>query len=135
MALVRYVPPAREISNITNGFPAIVTTVLPHTYSPGIFVTIVIPYPGVMEPINGKTYLAGIVSPTQLALFDWENLIYVDTRNMTPFSTGPVVATYPTHAPPAVYVPAQKSQVVPAGEIATTLANASNVIGPRNPNG
>lgn len=94
-----------------------------------------------MPEINGKTYIMAIASPTQLIPLTsfitgtfLGNVSFLDTSQMSPFSLGPLVTCIP-HAPlPPVpfQVRAQKSQVVPSGEIATTLRNASDVIGPRN---
>lgn len=150
-SLVRYVPPAREISNITNSSPAVVTTTIPHGYFDDIFITIAIPYPNMMEQIAGQTYLAKVLSDTTFSLYDIETLTPVNTTNLTTFNTGPTIRTE-THAPtppvrvppgpppppftPVVtFVPAQIPQAVPSGEFSTTLLNVSNVIGPRNPLG
>lgn len=154
MSIEIYVPSAATITNITNSKPCVITTALPHGYSAGIYCTIVIPYPKVMEEINGKTYFMVPLSPTQLvplaSIIPSPNptVVFLDTTNIGAFSLGPLVTCTPHQPTPAVrvppgpippvvpvvpfQVPAQKSQVVPSGEIATTLKNASDVIGPRN---
>ncbi len=155
--LINFVPPAVNITAITNAKICVITTATPHGYNSGIYCTIVIPYPGVMEEINGKTYLMLPVTPTQLiplASFSPNPYVsgsFLDTTNIGPFTTGPTIRTV-THAPtPSVrvppgpppppfvpvvaFVPAQQAQVVPSGEFGTVLLNASNVIGPNNPTG
>lgn len=141
MSIEIYVPPAATITAITNSTFCVITTALPHGYSAGIYCTIVIPYPNVMEEINGQTYFMVPLNATQLVPLSYilpgprATFTVLDTTKMTPFSLGPMVTCIP-HAPlPPIpfQVPAQKSQVVPSGEIATTLKNASDVIGPRNP--
>ncbi len=157
MTIEAYVPPAAEITNISTSRNCVITTALPHGYSAGIYCTIVIPYPNVMPQINGKTYLMVPISATQLVPLtlaipsESPTFVGVDTTNMGPFSLGPTVTcyqvqpqtpiTYPPQIPPPPVIPpiaipgvrTQKAQVVPSGEIATTLRNASDVIGPRNP--
>ncbi len=139
MSIEIYVPPAATIVTITNSNPCIIQTALPHGYSVGIYCTIVIPYQKVMQEINGKTYFMIPLGPTLLVPLvsispsPQTSFVALDTTRMSAFSLGPLVTCTPP--PPGVpfQVPAQKSQVVPSGEIATTLANASNVIGPNNP--
>jgi len=142
--LITFVPPAVEITNITNSNPAIITTAVPHGYSPGLYVTVVIPYPNVMEQINGNTYFCVPLNATQLVLIvellpgTSPTIIPLDTTHFSPWSTGPTVRVIeldPPNPPIITNVPAQVAQLVPSGEIATTLANVSNVIGPNNPTG
>ena len=111
-------PSAVDITNITNANPAVVTTVSPHGYQPGIFITIFIPYRNSMPQIMKKSYLATILSPTTFS-------VPVDSTNFTPFTLGPFNL--------ALGVYYQTAQAVPTAEFATTLANAQNVIGPNNP--
>jgi len=143
--------PARaDIANITNAPVALVFTVNPHGYQNYIQVTIVIPYPNVMEQINGKTYTALVFNPNVLILFEYfnspTNFKFLDTSKIGPFAIAPLVQCtipQPQPLPPAppipptppvtFFVPGQKAQLVPAGETTQTLLNASNVIGPNNP--
>jgi len=142
--LITFVPPAVNITAITNAKICVITTATPHGYNSGIYCTIVIPYPGVMEEINGKTYLMLPVTPTQLvplASFSPNTYVsgsFLDTSLIGAFTTGPtarVVQLNPPNPPIITFIPAQQAQVVPSGEFGTVLLNASNVIGPNNPTG
>jgi hypothetical protein len=119
-------PSAVNISNITNANPAVVTTVEPHGYMAGLYVTIVIPYPNVMQQINYQTYPITILSPTTFS-------IAVDTTKLSVWAPSPNITVTPPDGEP-YQVPAQVAQCIPAGELGT-LANASNIIGPNNPQG
>ncbi len=150
--LIRAVKPATVITNITNAYPAVITTSAPHGYADGIFATIVIPYPKVMTQINGKTYLFFVLSPTQLIpviafAFNGSSVsaTFLDTRNIGPFSLGPLATCtipqpqplpplppIPPMPPVTFTVPAQQAQLVPNGEFAV-LTNVSDIIGPNNP--
>ncbi len=118
-SLIRFVPHAREITNISNASPGVVTTSVPHGYYDDIFVTIVIPYPKMMPQLNNETFRCKILSPTTFSIYDSSTFLPVNTVNLGLFATS---AT-------------QVCQAVPSGEFATTLLNVSNVIGPRNPLG
>ena len=130
-------PSRANILNITNSNPAIVTTDSPHGYYDFILLTVVIPYPNVMQEINGNTYIGLILNNTTIVLANYIignfTVKFLDTTKLTAFSTGPTILITPP--PPAVpyYAPAQKAQLVPAGEMAITLKNASDVVGPNNP--
>lgn len=140
--LVRYVPPAVNISNISNSSPAVVTTTTPHGYQSGINIRIVIPYPHVMPELNEQDFIGFVLSPTQIILaYDdfygtyangTNNVSVVDTTNSTPWSAGPNILVTPPPPSAPFFVPAQIAQVVPIGEQSITLKNASDVIGPRN---
>ena len=124
-SLTYNVPHRRDITNITNSFPAVVTTSDDHGYFAGSFITIFIPYPNVMQQLNGKTYLIQVLSDTTFS-------IPVDTTNYSAFAASADVIVTPPVGPP-FSVPAQQAQSIPSAEFGTTLRNASNVIGPNNP--
>lgn len=146
-------PASADIINITNSTTAVVETREPHGYFDYILVTVVIPYPNVMQEINGKTYIGIVVDDTNIALLEYyyspgtlSNFKGVNTTNLTPFSTGPLqrcvepqfqplppLPPIPPAPPVVFFVNAQQAQLVPAGELPITLRNASNVIGPNNP--
>ena len=154
-SLVSYVPPAVNISNISNSFPAVVTTATPHGYPLAslLNIRIVIPYPNVMPQLNEQDVIALVASPTTLFLAYSFNgflngilqLDLVDSTNFDPWSAGPLVTCtvpQPQPLPPAPPIPpappvtftvsGQVAQIVPIGEPSFTLINVSDVIGPRN---
>lgn len=128
-SLTTVFPSAVNILGIIDTDPAQVVTVTPHGFLAGSFITIVIPYNnGAFNSLNGKTFLITVLSPSVFT-------IPVDATNFGNFIDAPEVTVTPV--PPAVpfQVDSQIAQAIPAGEFGTTLANASNVIGPNNPLG
>jgi hypothetical protein len=124
-----FLPHSRIVSNITNSFPAVVTTTEDHGFHAGSFITIVIPYPNMMQELNNKTFLVEILSPTTFS-------IPYNTIPLTAFAAAPSILVTPQGppfpAPPPFYTPSQVVQAIPAGEF-NTLDNAVNNVGPRNP--
>ena len=151
--LIRAVPPAVNIVNITNAIEAVITTATPHGYFSGIYCTINIPYPNVMPALNGKTYLMVVGSPTTLIpIISFApgligSFIGVDTTTMGPWAAAPnVTCTVPQPQPrpplppippkpPVTFtVPGQQAQLIPAAERSfTRFPNVSDIIGPNNP--
>lgn len=93
-------PSRCSITNISNANPAVVTTSTDHGFLAGSYITFFIPY-NTMQALNYNTYLATPLSPTTFS-------IPVNTIFMDPF----------------VASATQSAQVIPAGEIASTLANS-----------
>lgn len=90
-----YIPAMKAISNITNGFPAVVTTTTDHNYINGIIVRIVI-QPGYgMQQLNMLMGAITIIDATNFNLF-------IDTTAFDPYVT-------PSTTP-------QTCQVVPVGD-------------------
>ncbi len=140
--LIHPIPPAVNIANISNSSNCIITTSTPHGYSSGIVCRIVIPYPNVMEEINGKTFVMAIVTgfpnvliPIVMFTNSGEPTIGVNTTNIGPFVTAPLVRIVPP--PPAVpfFVPGQQAQIIPTGDFSASSIdkNFSDIIGPNNP--
>jgi hypothetical protein len=96
-----FFPSSNTITSITKSNPGVVTTATPHGYLEGIQVRLVIPQESGMNKLNGNVYLATILSPTTFSIDQ-------DTTNFDAFS---VSSTQP-------------SEVIPVGEVATTLENA-----------
>lgn len=102
-----YQPAMRIISAITNSNPATVTTTFAHQYINGTIVRIDIPLGYGMQQINQQ------IAPIVVTGSQTFNLM-IDTTLYAPFSA-PV--TYPLDA--------QQAQVVPIGEVSTTLEAAT----------
>ncbi len=103
-----YQPAMRLIEAITNSNPAIVTTTFAHQYLDGLSVRLDLPPAVGMQQANGKE---GIVT----VLTDVTFSVTIDTTTFDIFSI-------PVDAPPYVDICAQ---VVPIGEVAETLRNAT----------
>jgi len=102
----QFEPAVREITTITNAFPAVVTTSVAHLYSNGMIVRLEIPEGYGITKADG---LSGIITVITSDTFS----ILVDTSFMDPF----VVPIRPQ-------LLAQKPQAVPFGEI-NELLNAA----------
>ncbi len=102
-----YQPAMRVISNITNGFPAIVTTTFNHQYHTGLIVRLDIPAGYGMTSANQKSGAIIVTGDTTFS-------IDIDTTNFVPFTTPP---SYPQNA--------QYPQVVPIGELNIYLEYAT----------
>lgn len=111
MTISTWAPLSNIITSITNSNPGVVTTATNHGYQEGIYVRLnIVPGDGMPE-VSGQVFLATILSNTEFS-------IDTDTTNYTPFSTSN---------------PKQVSQVIPVGEVASTLRNAErNTLPPVN---
>jgi len=104
-------PSMRIISNITNDYPALVTTMFDHGYITGMIVRLIIPLGYGIVNLNKKYSNIIVTSPTTFT-------INLDTRNDGIYST-------PTTSPDNL----QYCQAVPIGEInSTLLAAVQNVL-------
>ncbi len=118
-----------HLISLEGGFTG-VTTDIPHGYGVGMYVTIFIPYKnGTWNRINGQTFIITAVSEINPNNF----IIVLDSSEFGDWENPPEVTVYPPPPANPFQVFQQDAQCVPAGEIATTLAFATNVIGPNNP--
>lgn len=97
-----FIPNRQTVQNITNGNPAVVTTTQANGYHNGLFVRIVLPRDWGMQQVNGGVYQVTILSPTTFS-------INVNTTNFDSFTSGSA---------------RQVPQVIPVGEVSSTLVNA-----------
>lgn len=100
-------PSMRVVTNITNGFPAVVTTSFDHGYGDGLIIRIVMPLGYGMQEING---LFGSIVVTGATTYE----ISIDTTYFSAFSS-PVTS-------PENY---QYCQCIPIGEVNSTLYQAT----------
>lgn len=108
-----YQPAMRLISAISNGNPAVVTTTFNHNYITGTIVRLDIPPADGMQPLNGELFPITVTSPTTFT-------IPIDTTNLGPFAI-----------PDVSYHINTAAQVVPVGEISSTLTAATvNILNP-----
>lgn len=103
-----FVPNRQTVSNITRTNPGVVTTTQNHGYDSGLFVRFYFPTNFGMTQVNGNTYQIAVLSPTTFS-------INADTSNFDAF---------------AVNSTSQSPQVIPVGEVATTLSES--VVNNRN---
>jgi hypothetical protein len=80
--LIPFTPQARVISNITNAFPAVVTTTVAHGFLTLLLVRFFLPLPTYfgMQPLNGQFAQITVLSPTTFS-------VPIDTRVMNAFTT------------------------------------------------
>lgn len=104
-----YQPAMRIVTNITNDFPALVTTSFSHQYATGLIVRIIVPLGYGMQEINQQFGSITVTSDTTFA-------IDIDTRLYSPF----VVDGSPT----------QYAQSIPIGEINSTVYLATKNVLP-----
>lgn len=104
-------PAVRIIEAITQSFPAVVTTSFPHSYGIGQIVRLRVPEGFGMTQVNN-------VQGTILAATDLTFAIDIDTTNFDPFVIPPNQVTT------LVDAQTQYAQVVPVGEVNTTLKYA-----------
>lgn len=104
ITLIPFTPQAREIANISNAFPAVVTTTVDHEYLTLLVVRLFLPAPTYfnMPELNGKFYQITVLSSDTFS-------IPVDTTAMGSFSTS---GTF------------QVPQISPMAESASTLLQA-----------
>lgn len=105
MTISTWAPESQIITNITSANPGVVTTAQSHGYSNGLYVRIDMqPTPSLfgMTQVSGQVYLITVLSNTTFSLNS-------DTSNFDSF----IAITDP-----------QAPQVIPVGEISSTLANA-----------
>lgn len=109
MTISTWTPISNSIASITNSNPGVVTTTSDHGYQDGLYVRLNITAADGMPQVNRNVYLATILSSTTFS-------IGIDTTNFDSF---------------AVNSTSQVSQVIPVGEVATTLKNAErNALSP-----
>jgi hypothetical protein len=101
-----YKPAMRIISNITNDFPAQVTTTFNHNYITGLVVRLLVPTGYGMVQVN---QLSGSITVTGDTTFT----IDIDTRYFSP---------YTTPASPDDY---QYPQTIPFGEVNSSLLSST----------
>lgn len=103
MTILNYFVPNRQnISSISQSNPAVVTTTQDNGYHDGLFVRLNYPLSFGMNQLIGQVFQITILSSTTFS-------IDVDTRNFDAFTIANTLQT---------------AQVIPVGEIATTLVNA-----------
>lgn len=102
-----FTPSSKIVQSITRARPGVVTTTTNHGYHDGAFVRFVFPeFVGMMQ-LNNQSALITVLSPTTFA-------IDIDTSNFDVFSSVGVV---------------NLPQVIPIGEVASTLTNAADNAG------
>ena len=104
MTISTWTPVSRIITNITQANPGVVTTSQPHGFLNGLYVRIdMFPKPSLygMTQVNNQIYLITVIDTTNFS-------IDVNTTGFDTFIAG----TNP-----------QSPQVIPVGEVATTLQN------------
>lgn len=111
-----YLPAAQIILDISQANPALVTTAVNHGYQDGLYVDIIIPYPGSMEQVNGNTYLIFNASGNTFN-------IPVNSTHFDEFTTAPLLAGQFS----------QQAQSIPVAEVNSSLSQATENIGPNNP--
>ena len=107
MTISTWAPVSQIITNITRANPGVVTTAQPHGYLDGLYVRIDMqPKPSLfgMVQVSGQVYLITVLTNTTFSLNS-------DTSNFDSF----IATTDP-----------QSAQVIPVGEVATTLVNAEH---------
>jgi len=114
-----YQPAMRLITAITNAVNAAVTTSFDHDYITGTIVRILVPDTYGMYQLNQRK---GTITVTGTDSFT----IDIDTTNFDTF----VVPTLAT--PPEFYLTAKTAQVVPIGEINSSLLAATQNVLPTN---
>lgn len=98
----QFVPCRQIIQSITNANPGVVTTTAPHGYQNGLYVRLVYPIVDGMQQAQGIVLLITVLSTTTFS-------IGLDTTNFDSFASNSTQ---------------QSPQVIPVGEVATTLVNA-----------
>jgi hypothetical protein len=102
-------PALRIITNITNGFPATITTSFAHQYATGLVVRLVLPPGYGMTQANQLFSDITVTSPTTFT-------INIDTTHFQPFVTPGSSSQYP--------------QAIPTGEINSTVYLATKNVLP-----
>ena len=103
--------PMRFISNITNGFPAVVTTTQNHLYTTQAIVRIDIPRFFGMQQINQQFGEITVLSPTTFS-------IDIDSTFYDPFF---IPGTYPANAQQAQAVPFAEDNSILTAAVQNTL--------------
>lgn len=80
--LIPFTPQARVIANITNAFPAVVTTTTNHGYQSLLLIRFFLPAPTYfgMQALNGQVFEITVLTPTTFS-------ILYNTSNLGPFTT------------------------------------------------
>lgn len=102
-------PAMRIITNVTNGFPAIVTTSFAHQYDTGLIIRLILPPGYGMDQVNQKFSQINVIDETSFS-------IDIDTTDFQPFVT-----------PES---PTQFAQAIPTGEINSTVYLATRNVLP-----
>lgn len=109
-------PAVRDVTAVTNGFPAIVTTSFAHSYLTGLIVRMIVPSDYGMFQLNELKSIITVLSDTTFS-------INIDTTNFDTF----IVPTEATDQP-LVNV----AQSVPVGEVTSQLNQSFiNVLTPQ----
>jgi len=109
--LIPFTPQAREISTISNAFPAVVTTTQPHGYLSLLLIRFFLPPPTYfgMPSLNGQVYQITVLSPTTFS-------VPVNTANLDPFSlshTEQVPQVTPTAENASILYQAERNALPP----------------------
>jgi len=107
-----YQPAMRVIANITNAFPAVVTTTINNQYISGTIVRLIVPTGFGMTQANQLTGSILVLTPTTFA-------VDIDTTTFDVF-------TLPSSFPPGY----NDAQVIPIGEDNDILTAATNNVLP-----
>lgn len=102
-------PAMRIITNITNGFPAIVTTSFAHQYTTGLIIRLILPPGYGMQQVNQQS----------------SNITVIDSLN---FSINIDTTNYYTFTIPGS--PTQYAQAIPIGEVNSTVYIATKNVLP-----
>lgn len=102
-------PAMRIITNVTNGFPAIVTTSFAHQYDTGLIIRLILPPGYGMDQVSQKFGEIVVIDDTNFS-------ISIDTTYFQPFVT-------PSS-------PSQFAQAIPTGEINSTVYLATKNVLP-----
>lgn len=108
-AFPEFQPAMRIITNITNAFPAVVTTSFAHQYNTGLIVRLLLPPGFGMFQVNQMSGAITVIDTTSFS-------IDIDTRNFWVFET-PVGAN-------------QYAQCIPTGEVNSTVYLATKNVLP-----
>lgn len=113
ITLIPFTPQAREISTISNAFPAVVTTTDPHGYLSLLLVRFFLPPPTYfgMQALNGQVYQITVLSPNTFS-------VPVDTSTLDPFTTAgslQVPQITPTAENAAILYQAERNALPPIG--------------------
>lgn len=109
-------PAMRIITNITNGYPAVVTTSFAHQYTTGLIVRLILPPGYGMEQANQQFSNITVIDTTNFS-------INLDTTLYRAFILPPVTTEYP-------WSPTEYAQSIPIGEVNSTVYLATKNVLP-----
>lgn len=101
MTISTWGPLRRNISNITQANPGVVTTTINHGYHDGLYIRFYFPANFGMPQLNGNVYLITVLSPDTFSINE-------NTSNFDAFT---------------LFSTSQTPQVIPVAEVAETLVN------------